>query len=50
MGLKKQLLKFGKVLATLALMVTTLNANAACIFLIHQPRLPEGSEKLRKFK
>ncbi|MCR1934729.1 cyclic lactone autoinducer peptide [Clostridium tepidum] len=41
--------KIGKILATLALMITAYNVNAACIFLVHQPKMPKGSEKLRKF-
>ncbi|WP_341465164.1 cyclic lactone autoinducer peptide [Acetobacterium wieringae] len=31
-------------------MVTTLNVNTACWFFMHQPKLPEGAEKLKKFK
>ncbi|EPY2277149.1 cyclic lactone autoinducer peptide [Clostridium sporogenes] len=42
-------MKMGKVLASLALMVTAYNINAACIFLVHQPKMPKGAEKLRKF-
>ncbi|HDK7155510.1 TPA: cyclic lactone autoinducer peptide [Clostridium botulinum] len=42
-------MKIGKVLASLALMVTAYNVNAACMFYIHQPKMPKGAEKLRKF-
>ncbi|MCR1973627.1 cyclic lactone autoinducer peptide [Clostridium sporogenes] len=42
-------IKIGKVLASLALMVTAYNVNAACIFLVHQPKMPKGAEKFRKF-
>ncbi len=42
-------MKIGRLLACLALMVTAYNVNAACIFLVHQPKMPKGSEKLRKF-
>lgn len=42
-------MKMGKILASLALMVTAYNINAACIFLVHQPKIPKGAEKLRKF-
>jgi cyclic lactone autoinducer peptide len=37
------------VIAVMALMVTTLNVNTACVFVMHQPKLPEGADKLRKF-
>lgn len=47
--MKKLIMKYGGVIATLALMVTTLNVNAACTFFAHQPKLPNGAEKLRKF-
>ncbi|WP_243150454.1 cyclic lactone autoinducer peptide [Clostridium sporogenes] len=30
-------------------MVTAYNINAACIFLVHQPKMPKCAEKLRKF-
>ncbi|ACA54314.1 cyclic lactone autoinducer peptide [Clostridium botulinum] len=42
-------MKTGKFLANLSLMVTAYNINAACIFLVHQPKMPKGAEKLRKF-
>jgi len=41
-------LKFGGAIASLALMITSLNVNATCHFFIHQPKLPKGAEKLRK--
>jgi len=37
------------VVADLALMVTELNVNASCMLFAHQPELPKGAEKLRKF-
>ena len=46
---RKLSIKFGGVIATFALAVTTLTANSTCDFIIHQPNLPEGAEKLRKF-
>lgn len=49
MVMKKALMKFSGVIASLALMVTVMNANTTCIWLIHQPKLPKGAEKLRKF-
>lgn len=39
----------GKVMAKLALKTTQTNANSACIFITHQPKLPETAKKLRKF-
>ncbi|GLC77973.1 cyclic lactone autoinducer peptide [Lacrimispora brassicae] len=49
--MKKLIVKYGSVIVALALilMVTTLNANTACTFYAHQPKLPDGAEKLRKF-
>jgi len=41
--------KLGMVLATLALMIVSLNVNSTCMFIAHQPELPEGAKKLRKF-
>lgn len=46
---KNVVLKFGMVLASFALMVTSLNVNTTCMFIAHQPELPQGSSKLRKF-
>lgn len=42
-------IRFGKILASLALLVTTMNANTTCIFITHQPELPEDAKKLRRF-
>ena len=42
-------LKMSGLMASLALMVTMLNVNVACMCYAHQPELPEGSKKLRKF-
>lgn len=44
---KKNLAK--KAIAAAAKMATTANVNSACFFVIHQPKLPKGAEKLRKF-
>lgn len=48
--MRKALTKLSGVIASLALMVTTMNVNTTCICLIHQPKLPKGAEKLRKLK
>ncbi|WP_074463601.1 cyclic lactone autoinducer peptide [Cellulosilyticum sp. I15G10I2] len=47
--MKKLMLKFGGVIASLALMVTTLNMNTNCMFIMHQPKMPKNAKKLRKF-
>ncbi len=49
MALKNLLMRFGGIVASLALLVTSMNANTTCICFIHQPKLPKGTEKLRKF-
>ncbi len=46
--LKKVILRFSGVLASLALMVTSMNVNTTCMYLAYQPELPKGAEKLRK--
>ncbi len=38
-----------KAIAAAAKMATTANVNSACMFVAHQPKLPKGAEKLRKF-
>jgi len=45
----KLIMKYGGMLAALALVVTTLTANSACIFYTHQEQLPESAKALRKF-
>jgi len=47
--MKNLVVKFGGLIATLALMVTAANVNQVCMIIMHQPKLPEGAEKLRKF-
>jgi len=47
--MKNIFVKFAGVVAALALMVTAANVNTACVLVIHQPKLPEGAEKLRRF-
>lgn len=42
-------MKFAKVFAAVALMITAANVNTTCMIVIHQPKLPEGAERLRKF-
>lgn len=47
--MKNLIVKFSGVIAALALMVTAANVNHACMVVLHQPNLPEGAEKLRKY-
>ncbi len=46
-GSKTNIVK--KAIAAAAKMATTANVNSACHFVIYQPKLPKGAEKLRKF-
>lgn len=39
----------GKVIAAIAIAITTFNINTCCMFVMHQPKLPDGADKLRKF-
>ncbi|MDD4629272.1 MAG: cyclic lactone autoinducer peptide [Eubacteriales bacterium] len=47
--MKNLVVKFSGVIAALALMVTAANVNHACMIVMHQPNLPKGAEKLRKY-
>nr|WP_312577105.1 cyclic lactone autoinducer peptide [Sedimentibacter sp.] len=47
--MKRNMIKFSKLLASLALMVTASNINTTCLFIAHQPELPAEANKLRKF-
>lgn len=38
-----------KAIAAAAKKATSINANSACNFVVYQPKLPKGAEKLRKF-
>ena len=38
-----------KAVAAAARMATSANVNSACHFVIYQPKLPKGAEKLRQF-
>lgn len=49
MALNKNLYNLSKVVANAALSVTSISVNSACIFFAHQPKLPQGAKKLRKF-
>jgi len=45
----KVIAKYGYVIATLAMLFTIANVNSTCLCWLHQPELPQGAEKLRKF-
>ncbi len=47
---KKQKLLYllGGVVASFAVMITSLNVNTTCMFIAHQPKLPDSAKKLRK--
>ena len=47
--MKNLFAKYSGVIAALALLITVSSANRACVFVAHQPKMPEGAEKLRKF-
>ncbi len=49
MLMKKHVIQLTKHLASFALMIVALNVNTSCLFLAHQPKLPKGADKLRKF-
>lgn len=49
MKIKNIILKCSSCLAGLALMITTLNVNHASVLVVHQPKIPAGAKKLRKF-
>lgn len=49
MLMKKYVIGLTKYLASFALMIVALNVNTSCLFLAHQPKLPSGANKLRKF-
>lgn len=46
---KKWLYLAGNVLTSFALMITTLNVNTTCYWVLHQDELPQTAKKLRKF-
>lgn len=47
--MKKLTEKSSSVIANVALKVTSMNVNSACMCFVHQPKLPETAKKLRKF-
>jgi len=47
--LKKLLYSLGGIVASFAVMVTTMSVNTTCLYIMHQPELPESTKKLRRF-
>lgn len=50
--MKKMMLKAARtwshVAAALALVITASSVNSACVFIVHQPDVPEGAARLKK--
>ena len=40
--------RIGTAAAAMALMFTVRNVNTTCVWLAHQPKLPQGADKLKK--
>lgn len=47
--IKTTMIKLSSALAAMALLVTALNVNTACMYYTHQEKLPMAASKLRKF-
>lgn len=47
--MKKMLLRLSGVLASLALLATTLSVNSTCTIIMYQPKVPDAAKQLRKF-
>ncbi|MCQ4937088.1 MULTISPECIES: cyclic lactone autoinducer peptide [Anaerotignum] len=47
-GTNKVCTELWKVIASLAMVITTISVNITCMFEYYQPKLPQGSEKLRR--
>lgn len=47
--MKRLIIKFGGVVASLALMITTINVNMGCMMYAYQPELPDKAKSLRHF-
>lgn len=47
--MKHLFIKFGGIVASFGLLITTINANTNCICFLYQPALPEKAKGLRKF-
>lgn len=47
--LKTLLMKAGKGVASMAFLAAVFSASTNCLFVYHQPKVPNGLEKLKKF-
>ncbi len=47
-GTSKVKMELWKAIASLAMVITTISVNTTCMFEYYQPKLPQGSEKLRR--
>lgn len=48
--MKKVMMKFGNMVAALALVAASMNVNATCGHLLYQEPIPESAKKLSKVK
>jgi len=48
-NLKTFLMKASKGIASMAMLAAVLSAGTNCLFVYHQPKAPNGLEKLKKF-
>lgn len=46
--MKKTGKKISSYVAALALSVASANVNSCCMYVMHQPQMPKGAEKLKK--
>ena len=49
LNMKKILLMISKGIAICSFIFAFFNANSACVFIYHQPKLPDKVKKMRKF-
>ncbi len=47
--MKKLTVSISSTLANIAMSAVKLNVNSTCLYIAHQPELPEKARKLRKF-
>jgi len=47
--LSKTASKASKIVVGLAFLTVYANINSTCMFMVHQPKLPENAKKLRNF-
>ncbi len=45
----KWMYNLGKVVASLALMITAFNVNTTCVYIAHQKKIPDSAKRFRKF-